>query len=52
MNLRSYFPFLSWIPQYRRHDLSSDLMAGLVVWVLLVPQGMAYAMLAQHQPTS
>jgi SulP family sulfate permease len=35
-----------WIRQYRRSDLSRDLLAGLAVAVVLIPQGIAYALLA------
>ena len=34
------------MPQYGRHDWLKDLPAGLTVGVMLVPQGMAYAMIA------
>jgi len=36
----------SWLFHYDRRDLAGDLVAGLTVAVMLVPQGMAYAMLA------
>jgi SulP family sulfate permease len=35
-----------WITGYRRADLGGDLAAGLVVTIMLVPQSMAYALLA------
>ena len=41
---------LAWLRHYRRADLSGDLLAGLVVAVMLVPQAMAYAMLAGLPP--
>ena len=41
---------LRWLRRYRRSDLSGDLLAGLVVAVMLVPQAMAYAMLAGLPP--
>jgi len=44
--MRRYFPFLEWIPAYRKQDFSGDLAAGLTVGVMLIPQGMAYAVLA------
>ena len=49
-NLRQYLPFLSWLAHYRQEDLSGDLIAGVIVAVMLVPQGMAYAMLAGLPP--
>jgi SulP family sulfate permease len=39
-----------WLPGYDRGDLSSDAVAGLTIAVMLVPQGMAYAMLAGLPP--
>ncbi len=48
--LRSYLPILDWLPNYRKKDLSGDISAGLTVGVVLIPQGMAYAMLAGLEP--
>ena len=45
-----YLPFLDWLVHYRRPDLVGDLMAGAIVAIMLVPQGMAYAMLAGLPP--
>lgn len=39
-------PALGWLSRYRRADLASDAVAGTIVAIMLVPQGMAYAMLA------
>lgn len=39
-----------WITHYRRAWLSGDVIGGLVVTVMLVPQSMAYAMLAGAPP--
>ncbi len=44
--LARWLPAASWLPSYRRGDLPSDLVAGLVVAIMLVPQAMAYALLA------
>ncbi len=44
--------FLGWLLHYDRGDLSSDAAAGLTVAVMLVPQGMAYAMLAGLPPVA
>lgn len=41
-----YFPALEWIKGYRREWIGGDLSAGLTVGVMLIPQGMAYALLA------
>jgi sulfate permease, SulP family len=43
-------PALEWLPRYRRQDLVGDLTAGLIVATMLVPQGMAYALLAGLPP--
>ena len=48
--LGKYLPLLDWIPGYGRGDLASDGMAGLIVAIMLVPQGMAYALLAGLPP--
>ncbi|MFZ6178304.1 SulP family inorganic anion transporter [Nannocystis pusilla] len=43
-------PLLVWLPRYRRSDLPGDLTAGLTTAVMLIPQAMAYAMLAGLPP--
>jgi high affinity sulfate transporter 1 len=48
--LRSVTPGLRLLSSYRRSWLSKDLVAGLVLTALLVPQGMAYAELAGLPP--
>jgi sulfate permease, SulP family len=50
MNLKQYVPLLDWLPHYDRRDLRGDLSAGLTVGVMLIPQGMAYSMLAGLPP--
>lgn len=45
-----YLPFLSWMLHYQRADLPGDLIAGLTVATMLVPQSMAYALLAGLPP--
>ena len=50
MNIRKLFPILSWLPNYSKSQLSGDLTAGLTVGVMLIPQGMAYAMIAGLPP--
>jgi len=46
----SAVPGLGLVSSYRRSWLSKDLVAGLVLTALLVPQGMAYAELAGLPP--
>ncbi len=36
-------PILGWLPAYRRDWLLPDILAGLAVWAVMVPEGMAYA---------
>ena len=36
-------PILSWLPGYRRDWLLPDVLAGLAVWAVMAPEGMAYA---------
>ena len=48
--LTSLVPVLGWLPNYQRAWLRGDLIGGLSVGVLLIPQGMAYAMIAGLDP--
>ena len=48
--LQKIIPSLEWLRNYKREDLKGDLTAGLIVAIMLVPQGMAYAMLAGLPP--
>jgi SulP family sulfate permease len=41
-----FLPIFEWLPRYGRDAIAGDLMAGAVVAIMLVPQSMAYAMLA------
>ena len=36
-------PILDWIPAYRREWLLPDVLAGVALWAVMVPEGMAYA---------
>jgi high affinity sulfate transporter 1 len=36
-------PILGWLPSYRREWLLSDILAGVAVWAVMVPEGMAYS---------
>lgn len=44
--LPKILPAIDWLRHYRPPDLKGDLSAGTIVAIMLVPQGMAYAMLA------
>lgn len=48
--LQTIIPALEWLKDYKLSDLKSDFSAGTIVAILLVPQGMAYAMLAGLPP--
>lgn len=48
--LKNLFPILQWLPNYTRENLNGDLFAGITVGVMLIPQGMAYALIAGLPP--
>jgi len=48
--LKRHFPFLEWLPTYKKSYLSGDISAGITVGIMLIPQGMAYAMIAGLPP--
>ncbi|OUS38653.1 sodium-independent anion transporter, partial ['Osedax' symbiont bacterium Rs2_46_30_T18] len=43
---KHYFPILEWRKTYDRAALSSDLVAAIIVTIMLIPQSLAYALLA------
>lgn len=45
-NLASFFPILNWGRDYNRAAFSNDLVAALIVTIMLIPQSLAYALLA------
>jgi sulfate permease, SulP family len=45
-----FLPILDWGRGYGRETLANDLIAAIVVTIMLIPQGMAYAMLAGLPP--
>lgn len=48
--LTTFLPILAWLPGYDRQSMTNDSIAGLIVAIMLVPQGMAYALLAGLPP--
>lgn len=50
MHLKSYFPILDWGKRYNRQTLTSDLVAAVIVTIMLIPQSLAYALLAGLPP--
>ncbi|KAG7518005.1 sulfate transporter [Solea senegalensis] len=46
-----FFPILKWLPKYQLKDwILGDAMSGLIVGILLVPQSIAYSLLASQDP--
>jgi SulP family sulfate permease len=49
-HLRKYFPILEWGAEYTHQTLVNDLIVGVVVTMMLIPQSLAYAQLAGLPP--
>lgn len=49
-SLLNYMPILHWGRQYTRAALSNDLIAAVIVTIMLIPQSLAYALLAGLPP--
>ena len=50
--LCSFFPIVYWIHRYNLTWLVSDVIAGVTVGIVVVPQGMGYAKIANLPPVS
>ena len=48
--LAKYLPILDWGRCYDRSTLTNDLVAALIVTIMLIPQSLAYALLAGLPP--
>jgi SulP family sulfate permease len=48
--LSRYLPILDWGRRYDRATLTNDLVAAVIVTIMLIPQSLAYAMLAGLPP--
>jgi SulP family sulfate permease len=48
--LRKYFPILTWGAEYNRQTMVNDLIVAGIVTVMLIPQSLAYALLAGLPP--
>ncbi|MDP4822512.1 MAG: sulfate permease [Aestuariivirgaceae bacterium] len=48
--LKQILPFLDWARSYTRASATNDLVAAMIVTIMLVPQSLAYAMLAGLPP--
>jgi len=44
--LERYLPILQWLRTYNKGTLTSDMVAALIVTIMLIPQSLAYALLA------
>ena len=50
MNFKKIIPIIGWLPNYKKKWLKGDAVAGITVGVVLIPQGLAYAMIAGLPP--
>ncbi len=48
--LKNILPILQWASHYKSVSLRGDVFAGLTVGIMLIPQGMAYALIAGLPP--
>lgn len=50
-SILGFLPVLRWLPKYDlKKNILGDVMSGLIVGILLVPQSIAYSLLAGQQP--
>lgn len=50
MNIKKILPILEWLPNYNTSLFKGDLVAGITVGIVLIPQGIAYALIAGLPP--
>ena len=48
--MKTFITILNWLPDYKSEYLKDDFIAGVTVAVLLIPQWMAYALIAGLPP--
>ena len=48
--LKKLIPILEWLPNYKKSQLRGDVVAGITVATVLIPQGIAYALIAGLPP--
>ena len=46
LDIKRLLPICNWLPQYSRSKMLGDLIAGLTVGLMVLPQGLAYASIA------
>ncbi|WP_417421995.1 SulP family inorganic anion transporter [Halomonas sp.] len=44
--LKRYLPIFTWLPHYHKRLLGADMLAGVIVTAMVIPQSLAYALLA------
>ena len=50
VNWRNRLPITKWLPSYSWHSLQCDMIAGITVGLMVIPQGLAYGVLAGLPP--
>jgi SulP family sulfate permease len=50
MQMAQYLPILGWARTYSRTEFGNDMMAAVIVTIMLIPQSLAYALLAGLPP--
>jgi len=50
LKIKSFIPILDWLPKYKKSFLRDDIVAGITVAIILIPQGIAYALIAGLPP--
>ena len=50
MNIKKLIPILEWLPNYTTSRFKGDFIAGITVGIILIPQGIAYALIAGLPP--
>lgn len=50
MSLERWIPIVGWVRRYQRAQFSRDALAAIIVTLMLVPQALAYALLAGLPP--
>ncbi|MFT4575770.1 MAG: SulP family sulfate permease [Polaribacter sp.] len=50
MNIKKIIPILEWLPNYTSSRFRGDFIAGITVGIILIPQGIAYALIAGLPP--
>ena len=49
-HLRRFFPILTWGAEYSTRTFTNDLVVACIVTIMLIPQSLAYALLAGLPP--